>query len=653
METSLGEKMLDSSTELGEKTEERHGESAAHNGSQPVKAFQSVGGNNDCTSTVLIDFVILPEGYGQTKEFPADTVLSAICAELEQELMIPNGSLFLLNMTEIESPAGTIADDRSGAVVTESCDKPLVYYQHGLLDLTRPLSNYLPAAAAESLSTHSRLETSSASPGLSENDSNTLMKYHVGIELRIQYYEPEDLADSYVMPDVLDVRVLLDETVSPGSVVPSQDVEGNYKIVQVYIDRSSALQKKCYLGGFVNRSNGTEYHHASSQTPTVPSKRARRSAEYFANSGGASLFYHRETQTTEQQSRSCQSTAEAGVQFTKPGLYISNSTDKVMFARAPYFSADQLDDLRLDKVLLIQSHSRGMLARRRTRLLRQKRQESLDAEQKAIEAKHLQTELENKAEIKRRMHPRTKQDFHILYRELEAWRISETQRIKDTTAALVTHDHHQQTSTGHVRMTGQHAATGSSSREVRDMTSASPKVLQQQALHQLLYKETQLLQTIDRLKLQASKSNRDTKTTAMLQDMAQPKLWPQSDGETTTVHTPFTTRAKQLMDLYTGLKLPFLSLEERLDVLLHVKWTVKEFDCSLSRDIVELIDREADLLNRGRPEKSLRGLKQRLAHLFLEFLRTPKFNPEATSYQKVTVSDDREGKLERKGGGYA
>ena len=26
--------------------------------------------------------------------------------------------------------------------------------------------------------------------------------------------------------------------------------------------------------------------------------------------------------------------------------------------------------------------------------------------------------------------------------------------------------------------------------------------------------------------------------------MAQPKVWLQTDGETTTVHTPFTTRAK-------------------------------------------------------------------------------------------------------------
>lgn len=101
------------------------------------------------------------------------------------------------------------------------------------------------------------------------------------------------------------------------------------------------------------------------------------------------------------------------------------------------------------------------------------------------------------------------------------------------------------------------------------------------------------------------------------------------------MHTPFTTRSKELMDLYNGLRLPLLSIDERLDVLLHVKWTVKEFDCNLTREIVDLVDREADMLNRGRPEKSFAGCRKRLANLFLQFLETPEFNPEAMRFQKV------------------
>eukprot|EP00455_Lapot_gusevi_P013095 TRINITY_DN16319_c0_g1_i3.p2 TRINITY_DN16319_c0_g1~~TRINITY_DN16319_c0_g1_i3.p2 ORF type:complete len:112 (-),score=13.94 TRINITY_DN16319_c0_g1_i3:59-394(-) len=79
-------------------------------------------------------------------------------------------------------------------------------------------------------------------------------------------------------------------------------------------------------------------------------------------------------------------------------------------------------------------------------------------------------------------------------------------------------------------------------------------------------------------------------------------------------------------------------MEERLDVLLHVKWTVKEFDCNLTREIVDLIDREIDLLKRGRSEKSLEGLRKRLCNLFLNFVNTPEFNPESMRFQKVPAS---------------
>ena len=50
--------------------------------------------------------------------------------------------------------------------------------------------------------------------------------------------------------------------------------------------------------------------------------------------------------------------------------------------------------------------------------------------------------------------------------------------------------------------------------------------------------------------------------------------------------------------MYRGLQLQGLAAGERLDVLLHVKFCAKEFDCALTRELVQLIDREADLINR-------------------------------------------------------
>lgn len=220
----------------------------------------------------------------------------------------------------------------------------------------------------------------------------------------------------------------------------------------------------------------------------------------------------------------------------------------------------------------------------------------MDFEWKESQRTRLEADLRHRQEIQRRIHPRSFQDFDVLHRELEAWRLGEVQRIKN---------------------------------------AGFDETAQKAAHRELLQKETKLLQTIDKLKIQACHHNRDAKIKRTLESMCKPKVWAQTGGETTTVHTPFTIRAKELMDLYSGLCLPLLTVDERLDVLLHVKWTVKEFDCNLTREIADLIDREADMLNRGRPEKSFAGMRRRLSNLFLQFLETPAFNPEACRLQKV------------------
>lgn len=71
--------------------------------------------------------------------------------------------------------------------------------------------------------------------------------------------------------------------------------------------------------------------------------------------------------------------------------------------------------------------------------------------------------------------------------------------------------------------------------------------------------------------------------------------------------TPYTIRAQQLRDIYGTLSMKYLTQDERLDVLLTLKHTVKEHDCKLTQEIIELIDREADLLMRGVKESNLEG----------------------------------------------
>ena len=104
--------------------------------------------------------------------------------------------------------------------------------------------------------------------------------------------------------------------------------------------------------------------------------------------------------------------------------------------------------------------------------------------------------------------------------------------------------------------------------------------------------------------------------------------------------TPYTLRATHLKDLYETITMKTLAKDERLDILLTLKATVrvrgktqrilfictlslpplfilyfsssfspyKEHDCKLTREIVELVDREADLLVRGTKPSALMGM---------------------------------------------
>ena len=56
---------------------------------------------------------------------------------------------------------------------------------------------------------------------------------------------------------------------------------------------------------------------------------------------------------------------------------------------------------------------------------------------------------------------------------------------------------------------------------------------------------------------------------------AAPKTWKGFDGKTTEMDTPFTIRAKELQDIYNSINMKYLTQDERLDVLLTLKHTVK------------------------------------------------------------------------------
>lgn len=59
---------------------------------------------------------------------------------------------------------------------------------------------------------------------------------------------------------------------------------------------------------------------------------------------------------------------------------------------------------------------------------------------------------------------------------------------------------------------------------------------------------------------------------------------------------------------------------------------MKELESPLTKELMELVDREADLLNRGRSAKSMDSLRVRISNLFLRFLENPQYNPRAADF---------------------
>jgi len=357
--------------------------------------------------------------------------------------------------------------------------------------------------------------------------------------------------------------------------------EGQHEEIKVEIDKKN--KKKPFLGGFKHKVTGVQYHNASAQTNPKPLRWPK------------TTLFDRDAQTVFERKQTTQTSNTTSTQMTKPGIYVSVLEDKVIEART-YFTADQWLALRYHAVMVLQRNWRRWLAVQYCNKLRRARDTRLEWEREEEERKRRRKEELMRRDVERRMNPRCKEDFDLVYAALEKWRKEELENINN---------------------------------EMLDEPTRKA------ALCALLEQHSQLIASIGQHKNQADKLNRESATQKLLNKAAAPHRWRAYDGKTTEMDTQDTIRAKEMRDLYNSVTLKYLSQDERLDVLLTLKHTVKEYDCNLTRDIIELIDREADLIMRGVSDKNLEGLRQRIATLFLQFCKNPTFNPEIAKHLKV------------------
>ncbi|NWW84369.1 IQUB protein, partial [Rhynochetos jubatus] len=354
----------------------------------------------------------------------------------------------------------------------------------------------------------------------------------------------------------------------------------SFQDVVVKIERPT--YPKPFLGGFKNRVTGVELHNAGSQT--IPKKRPDKGIQLFC----------RETQTVFEKNKQQQTKNTTSTQMTKIGLYVSNVTDKLI-TPGKYCTAEEYHKRRLEAVIVLQTYFRRWHAINVVQNLREEKRLRLAWEAQEELRRKKEKEEKLRREHERRMNPKTKEDFELLYHALELWRQEETEQIN------------------------------------RTLTGAERKA----ALCGILEQEAKLIASIGRHRLNADEENQQKAILRFLDKCAQPKRWKAFDGKITEMDTQYTLRAKELFELYRSISRNYIPKDERMDVLLTLRRTVKEHECKLTQEIVELIDREVDLMSRQVKECNLEGLRKRICTLFLQYIKTPKFNPEVARILKV------------------
>ncbi|XP_023384715.1 IQ and ubiquitin-like domain-containing protein [Pteropus vampyrus] len=418
--------------------------------------------------------------------------------------------------------------------------------------------------------------------GILSKNNETLLQHGV---------KPQDVVQVEIfssLPDLYPVRRI--GRLSDASQVLTVRVEtGIDQYQQVAVEVIKSDFHKPFLGGFRHKVTGIEYHNAGTQT--VPKKILERNN-----------MFCRDTQTVFQRKKLQQTTNTTSTQMTKIGVYVSNMTDKLIIP-GRYFTAAEYHAQRLAAVIVLQTYYRQWHAKIVVENLRRQKMIRLQWEEQEELKKIREKEEWMKLDYYRRHNPQTKEDFELLYNALELWRQEEQAHINQS------------------------------------FTGAERKA----ALCELLEKETQLIASIGRHRYIAYMANQEALIQAFLDKCSAPKIWRRFDGKIVEMDTQFTIRARELQNIYKCIMLKNISQDERLDVLLTLKHTVKEHECKLTQEILELIDREVDLMMRGVKHYNLEGLRKRIATLFFHYIKTPLFNPEAARHLKLRLTSIEEG----------
>ncbi|XP_068020343.1 IQ motif and ubiquitin-like domain-containing protein isoform X3 [Melanerpes formicivorus] len=365
------------------------------------------------------------------QKLPSSAQCESPCKGLGNEVTRNNGH------DALEPDASFSASSESMSLVTNDNDPTLLETRDSAREGQTSQHSVLSEDMANGRGTGSMIEDAEALRRARADSDETIQSEKL-------YLDQEDfpgkaVQQDYHMPDVITVRVQRDSA--------------SFQDVVVKIERPT--YHKPFLGGFKNRITGVEFHNAGSQT--IPKTPPDKGIQVFC----------RETQAFFEKNKPQQTKNTTSTQMTKIGLYVSNTTDKII-RPGKYLTAEEYHKRRLEAVIVLQTYFRRWHAINVVQNLRELRRLRLAWEaQKELQRKQAKEEKLRRG-YARRLNPKTKEDFELLYHAVELWRQEETEKIN------------------------------------RSLTGAERKA----ALCGLLEQEAQLIASIGRHKLNADEENR-------------------------------------------------------------------------------------------------------------------------------------------------
>lgn len=394
----------------------------------------------------------------------------------------------------------------------------------------------------------------------------TLKSTHANDKLLVN-----DAYRNYTEPDVLTVRV---QTISEG-------------IKNVVVEVENRTINKPFLGGYLDKKSGLEYHHGFSQTgppkPKISSK----------------LKNHRDTQTYFTRNRKLDKEYSQATQMTTDQIWIPNITDKIIVAKT-YETADEREK-RLaisQKVWIIQRYFRAWLTRKRVKeySAEYKKRQKCVSEREALEKTN--DENRRKYDLINRVFPRTAADFSMLYSMTERWKKAEIRRIIS-------------------------------------MHCGPARIAE---FYLLLEKEIELLRSIEALRMELKNDRAIQKELDFFKIIGDPWTFKSTyNSIPITIDTTETQKGRSFRKLYETVCNTNLNHEERIMVFLDLKQYFSSHNCLVVNDLVQLVDRACELLACGFCMKDIATLQKRIESLLLYHFQSSECNEGVTNrYERLT-----------------